>query len=324
MGVTPEFTPRVFHNLADRIPLLSHGTLSRKLRQFLRFSMPMMLRHELWHQRRWMPFWRMARLQAHFALGDNTATIPWIDPLVLPLRRGDTGLTGNAYLGLHEFRDMAFMLHLLRPGDPFLDIGANLGSYSLLASGVAEADSLAFEPVPSTFDRLQELIVINQLQERITARRLALTSPEKARGGPLHFSTDRNCLNSFVAPNYAGTSVEVDMATVDQASQGHQPVLLKLDVEGFEEDVLQGATATLGQQSLLAIIVEGRRDTITALLEEAGFQAFDYAPLERSLKTPTKETNRQSNQIWLRANQVSRIQSRLSSADRRSVFGRSF
>jgi FkbM family methyltransferase len=309
---------------ADRIPDPGHGTLSRKLRQFLRFSVPMMLRHGLWQDRRWMPFWRMARLQTQFVLSGNTATIPWIEPLVLPLRKGDTGLTGNAYLGLHEFRDMAFMLHLLRPGDPFLDVGANLGSYSLLASGVAQASSLAFEPVPSTFDRLLELITINQLQERITARRVALTSPEKAKGASLHFSTDRNCLNSFVPADYSGSSITVAMETLDQACQSDPPVLIKMDVEGFEEDVLQGAEATLRQPALLAIILEGSRHSISTQLQNAGFQSMDYAPLERRLRAPDKETDKQSNQIWIRANQIESIQSRLSSADRRSVYGRSF
>lgn len=283
-----------------------------------------MLRHELWLDRRWMPFWRMARLQARFVFGNNTATIAWIAPLVLPLRRGDTGLTGNAYLGLHEFRDMAFMLHLLRAGDQFFDIGANLGSYSLLAAGVAKANSLAFEPVPSTFDRLQELIAINQLQASITARRLALTSPEKARSGPLHFSTDRNCLNSFVGSNYTGSSIDVETSTLDEAARDSQPVLIKLDVEGFEEDVLRGATTTLGQPSLLAIIIEGRQDSITARLEAAGFREFDYSPLTRTLKPPGKDTKIQGNQLWLKAALLENIQARLTSADHRSVYGRSF
>jgi hypothetical protein len=47
-------------------------------------------------------------------------------------RRGMTGLTGNIYAGLHEFADMAFLLHFLRPSDVFADVGANVGSYTNL------------------------------------------------------------------------------------------------------------------------------------------------------------------------------------------------
>lgn len=78
----------------------------------------------------------------------------WINDLILPLEKGDTGLTSAYYVGLHEFEDMAFAIHLLREDDTFVDVGANLGSYSLLASGVTKANSIAFEPVPTTYNRL--------------------------------------------------------------------------------------------------------------------------------------------------------------------------
>ena len=47
-----------------------------------------------------------------------------------------TGATGNIYCGLYEFLDMAFLLHFLRNGDLFGDIGSNIGSYTVLATGL--------------------------------------------------------------------------------------------------------------------------------------------------------------------------------------------
>jgi hypothetical protein len=58
-------------------------------------------------------------------------------------------LTGNLYAGLHEFSEMGFLLHLLRQNDLFVDVGANLGSYTVLASAVCQARNIAFEPVPA-------------------------------------------------------------------------------------------------------------------------------------------------------------------------------
>jgi hypothetical protein len=55
------------------------------------------------------------------------------------------GATGNVYCGLHEFEEMAFLLHFLRPGDTFADVGANIGSFSVLAGSVG-ARAVAFEP----------------------------------------------------------------------------------------------------------------------------------------------------------------------------------
>jgi hypothetical protein len=49
---------------------------------------------------------------------------------------GMTGATQNIYVGLQEFVDIMLTLHFLRKGDLFLDMGANVGSYTILASGV--------------------------------------------------------------------------------------------------------------------------------------------------------------------------------------------
>ena len=75
---------------------------------------------------------------------------PWIGGQRLSIRRGMRGATGNIYVGLHEFADMMLTLNFLREGDLFLDIGANVGSYTVLASGICRAVTWAFEPDPGT------------------------------------------------------------------------------------------------------------------------------------------------------------------------------
>ena len=47
------------------------------------------------------------------------------------------GATGNLFCGLHEIEDMGFVLHFLRSDDIFLDVGVNVGTYTVLAAGVA-------------------------------------------------------------------------------------------------------------------------------------------------------------------------------------------
>src|SRR4051812_3701990 len=71
--------------------------------------------------------------------------IPWVENQKLIVKRGMTGATGNIYVGLHEFTDMMFVLHFLRRGELFLDVGANVGTYAVLASGVCKANTWAFE-----------------------------------------------------------------------------------------------------------------------------------------------------------------------------------
>ena len=90
----------------------------------------------------------------------------FISPAKFYAHRGLTGVTGNIYTGLHEFNDMGFLLHFLRADDIFFDIGANVGSYTLLASGVIKATTTAIEPIPSTFKMLSDNIALNHLQNR--------------------------------------------------------------------------------------------------------------------------------------------------------------
>ncbi len=63
--------------------------------------------------------------------------VPWVGNTSLVIEAGMTGATMNFYCGLHEAVDMALVLHALQPGDVFLDVGANVGTYTILASAVA-------------------------------------------------------------------------------------------------------------------------------------------------------------------------------------------
>ena len=58
--------------------------------------------------------------------------LPFVNEVCLIVRPGMTGATGNVYSDLHEFEDLALVLHALRPDDLFVDIGANVESYLML------------------------------------------------------------------------------------------------------------------------------------------------------------------------------------------------
>lgn len=86
------------------------------------------------------------QLGSRLVMGD--VLVPFVDNTLLRVRPGMTGATCNIYVGLHEFEDMAFVLHLLRSGDLFVDIGANIGSYTVLAGGAVGAKCISVEPIP--------------------------------------------------------------------------------------------------------------------------------------------------------------------------------
>ena len=105
---------------------------------------------------------RWLRWQIASRLVSGPILAPFVGKTCLVARPGETGITGNIYYGLAEYEDMAFALHLLRPGDLFIDVGANAGTYTVLASGVAGAFTEAFEPIPPTADRLELNIAVNR------------------------------------------------------------------------------------------------------------------------------------------------------------------
>ncbi len=229
--------------------------------------------------------------------------------------KGLTGATGNLYCGLMEYDDMAFLLHFLRPNDLFIDIGANVGAYTILASSEINAKTIAIEPVPSTFKNLMDNILINQMHEKVKALNIGLGS----KNGKLKFTKSLDTVNHVATQNETDT-IEVDIKTLDTIlSTEPSPILLKIDVEGFETEVLNGAEKTLSNISLKAIIIElngsGQRygydeNQIHNKLIELGFKTFNYNPKTRQLKEI--ETFGTHNTIYLRDKEF--IEERIKSA----------
>lgn len=249
---------------------------------------------------------------------------PFIGNVKFYARKGLTGITGNIYTGLHEFSDMGFLLHLLTPEDTFIDAGANAGSYTLLAAGVRGASSIAIEPVPATFSILSANISLNNLEGSVTP----MNAGAGAVKGTLKFSAHEDTTNHVLADNEtSATAISVPIITID--SLGVKPTLIKIDVEGFETEVLRGMSATLDDATLKAIIIElngsgGRygfneRD-IHDLLLSKGFLPFIYNPIGRKLTRV--ETFGSHNTIYCR--DLEFINARVSKAESFKIMGESF
>ena len=197
--------------------------------------------------------------------------MPWVNDAVLVVERGMTGATGNLYFGLHETHSMAFMAHLLRPGEVFVDAGANIGSFTVLAGKVSGAIVHAFEPVPATFARLQANIAANGIVA--TAHEVALGDHD----GEVRFSADLDCRNGISDEG----ALVVKLRRLDDL--GLSPVAIKADLEGGEAGMFRGARETLANPSLLAIETEGDDPEIRTMLSAAGFKERWYDAFTREL-----------------------------------------
>ena len=89
---------------------------------------------------------------------------------------------------------------------------------------------------------------------------------------------------NHVASVTDGTTRTVALDTLDDACGNERPSLIKLDVEGFESEVLGGAAATLGCPELKAIITEDRSPPVVEVLHDSGFVEYTYDPFLRTLR----------------------------------------
>jgi FkbM family methyltransferase len=249
--------------------------------------------------------------------------VPFVNGANLIVRPGMAGATGNIYAGLSDFEEMAFVLHLLRPGDVFVDVGANIGAYTVLAAS-AGARCVTFEPVPDTFKSLQANVRINAISDRCQLYNVAVGGWE----GRLGFTTAHDCMNHAAVVGEQGEVTEVPVLTLDQVLADANPVLMKIDVEGFESEVLKGADVTLRKPSLLGLIMElngsGRRYgysdcQLHATVLSYGFVCYRYAPLTRDFTAMSSLSSGSNNNLYIR--DLAAVQSRVATAHACTVRG---
>ena len=258
---------------------------------------------------------RILKWQAILCFSRHLIPFPWINNSVLLIGHGFLfhGATFNCYVGLADFEEMGFLLHFLRAEDLFVDVGANIGSYTVLASAVSQARTIAVEPTAESVKILRRNILYNKMQERVRVFEICLaeTSGTRSlcdRGGPRNYvmkeKTDKR-------------SIPVEAKRMDDVVGSESPVLIKSDTEGSDYNVLCGAEKTLAKNSLKAVVVElGKQKKIHDLLLSNHFQLYTYDPFTRLLKVC--DSYKRNNAIYLR--DVEYVRKRLLNAPSFSVF----
>lgn len=245
--------------------------------------------HPLNREHKFRAIIRFVKWQIGSRLVPGAIFFDWINGSKFLVKHGEQGLTGNIYNGLNEFPDMGFLLHFLRNEDLFVDIGANIGAYTILACSVIGARGIAFEPVPDTYERLVENIRLNQLDETVRCINKGVSSQQET----IAFTGDIGTKNHALAPGERyNDKITVTVTPLDTALQGSFPSLIKIDVEGYEFRVLEGAQEVLSSPSLHVVIIELNRSgdrydfdesKILDLMFQYGFKTYSYNPFDRTL-----------------------------------------
>ncbi len=286
---------------------------------FIYYSLPDFFKHPLWKNKPFIPLLRFLFLQLYFLIKPGKKFhLLWLDKIKLEINKGDHELTGNFYFGLNQFNDMSFLLHFLRSSDLFLDVGANMGSYSLLASGIIGSKVLAIEPVLKTFGKLERLIELNHLSNRVQLYNLALGLNNFANENSyFRFSADRNGNDSIVEESYDEISELLRYSSLDHLFDSKTNLsLIKIDVEGSGYDVLKGSTRILNslEYDPPVFIIEAINFDLTTIMHSFGYEPYTYTPSNRRILTLSDDSIESQNLIWIHSSQLLFVQKRLLTA----------
>jgi FkbM family methyltransferase len=168
---------------------------------------------------------------------------------------------------------------LLRPGDTFVDVGANVGMHTLGAARAMEGSGriVAFEPHPITHALLGKSLLLNGFAGLAETYQAAVSN--RTGRMPLHLglSSGHHSLYPLEGESPTAATVEVPLVRLDDVIAGSSVDLIKIDVEGAELDVLEGASATLARNPEIALIVEygGSHLRRTGNSSSNWFEAFE-------------------------------------------------
>lgn len=156
-----------------------------------------------------------------------------------------TGASKAVYANPPDYPEMLVWRDNLRAGDLFIDVGANVGSYTIWAAELG-AYVIALEPAIDTFALLEENVALNGYPVR------TIRAAAGAIGGIARFTSGRDCVNRIDPQG----SVEAEVVTIDSIIGDRVVAGMKVDVEGFELDVLMGCKRALSQSRLRMIQLE--------------------------------------------------------------------
>jgi FkbM family methyltransferase len=190
------------------------------------------------------------------------------------------------------------------PGEVLWDIGANIGIYTLYAGVVKGIEVLAFEPAAFNHALLCDNIRLNGLEDRVAAYGLAFA--DRSGVGTLTVADDEpGAAVASVGTAPVGRLKQAALVfTVDDFIARFAPRFpthIKIDVDGLEAEILEGARHTLAAPRLKSLLVEvderdgTRPERIDAVLAEFGFRLIEVQG------SPLAPNSASRNRIYRRA-----------------------
>src|SRR5262245_50879315 len=211
----------------------------------------------------------------------------------------DSHISQFIYCEDYEIPEREFLKLFLKPGDIFVDIGANIGLFTILAGRYvgAEGAVYAFEPCAKTYQRLLANVELNELTN-VSCHQTALSDHTGSEDLVVSLDGFDDC-NSLARPVFGKQfgSERVGSTTWDEFADEHgltgRVAMMKIDVEGWETYVVDGAARTLGREDAPILQVEfcdqaaqsagSSSQQLYRALEALGYQMYIYDVKTRKL-----------------------------------------
>ncbi|MDT8412163.1 MAG: FkbM family methyltransferase [Vicingaceae bacterium] len=220
--------------------------------------------------------------------------------------------------GTFENDEIRFVKKILNEKFIFFDIGANVGLFSLIAARRVRV-VYSFEPTPKVYERLKENIKLNDFKN-IFPHNLALSNKQGVSSLHLNEDSSLDAWNKLSSSNDINKSnITIDVKTVrlddflrEQSIKLSEDIFIKIDVEGWEKYVLEGAKNLLKEGNPI-FLIEFNDDNFNQnnyngmylidYLEKFGFKFYEFSDKGIALHK-TKQVYSYTNLIATKENQL--------------------
>jgi FkbM family methyltransferase len=180
-------------------------------------------------------------------------------------------------------REVQLFQQIVRPGDVVLDVGANIGAHTLFFAQAAgfQGQVFAFEPQRIVFQTLCANMALNSIANTYCYNVALGDHPGSVKVPAANYFMDNNFGGISLDLNPDAVGETVDMITLDSLPLSACR-LIKIDVEGMEKAVLEGARATIERHKPILYVENDRPEKakeLTQLIGSLGYEMYvDYPP----------------------------------------------
>lgn len=197
--------------------------------------------------------------------------------------------------GTYEPHILDLIAKYLKKEGTFVDVGANIGQHSMFSASIVGNGGkvYSFEPIPSIYEQLLDSVKINHFESIIETHNVALG--EESKPETLYIEINNVGGSSIVGPHgKASEEITINIERGDDMLRDIQHIdMIKIDVEGYEYEVLSGMQKILLQHRPIIIlefsgqlyITKGDKhgDKIISLLENIGYDLYDIEDYMRKI-----------------------------------------